>query len=111
MTVSRNLEITCDDCHTTETWALTVLESQKLDTVLKNAGFTTETNSVLEPNSHYCSDCNDRDKDTFYVVDGHGEEFLGEIKAWGIVHARRVAWDEFECENMVKQNRGDAPPA
>lgn len=64
-------------------WALTVVKSQKIDTVLKNAGFTTETNSVLEPNSHYCSDCNDRDKDMFYVVDGHGEEFLGEIKAWG----------------------------
>lgn len=111
MTVNRNLEITCDECRTTKTWALSVLRDQKLKTVLKNAGFTKETNGLMKPTNHYCSDCNDREKETFYVVDGYGEEYLGEVKAWGIVDARRVAWDEFNCENMVARNRDDLPTA
>lgn len=110
MTVSRNLEITCDECNETETWSMAVLRDRTIDSILKNAGFATEHGTITEGAKHYCSDCNDREKDTFYVTDGWGEEYLGEIKAWGIVHARQVAWERFECENMVKRNRAEADP-
>jgi hypothetical protein len=76
--------------------------------VLKNAGFITESNGLFEGRNHYCSNCNDREKDTFYVIDGYGEEYLGTVEAWGIVDARQVAWDKFECENMIYREKSEA---
>lgn len=105
MTVSKNLEITCNDCYETKTWNLSVLRNRSLKSVLKNAGFVTESNGLLQGNNHYCPDCNDREKETFHVEDGHAEEYLGTVEAWGINDARQVAWDEFECENMVHREK------
>jgi hypothetical protein len=107
MTVSKNLVITCNSCHDSQTWSMSVLRRHKLKSVIKNAGFVTESGSFIEENDHYCPDCNDREKDTFHVYDGYGEEYLGPIEAWGIVDARRVAWDEFDEENMVKREKMD----
>lgn len=107
MTVSKNLEISCNKCHETQTWALSVLRNRKLKSILKNKGFTEKYHGFWEGTSHWCPDCNDREKETFYVVDGRGEEYLGEIEAWGIVDARNVAWDKFECENMAKREKPD----
>lgn len=110
MTVNKNLEITCNECYKTKTWDLSVLEHQTLKSVLRNSGFSVDHNGMLQGDSHFCANCNDREKDTFYVVGGHGESYLGEVDAWGIVDARRVAWDTFECENMVKREKEDAIP-
>jgi hypothetical protein len=76
--------------------------------VLKNEGFVTKSDSFLDENDHYCPDCNDRTKKTFYVVGGYGEEYLGSIGAWGIVNARQVAWDKFERSNMVYRGKEEA---
>lgn len=108
MTVSKNLEISCNGCLESQTWDIDVLRDQTLKSVLKNAGFVKESNGFLEGPDHYCPDCNDREKDTFYVIGGRGEEYLGEIKAWGIVDARRVAWDTFDQENMVRREKSEA---
>jgi len=105
MTVSKNLKIRCDNCRETKTWSAQVLRHRKLKSVLENHGYTKKYHGHWKSTTHWCPDCNDREKDTFYVVDGRGDEYLGEIKAWGIVHARRVAWDTFECENMVKKGK------
>ena len=105
MTVSKNLKITCNECLESQTWNIEVLRHSKLRTVLKNAGFSTESNGFFEGNEHHCADCNDRQRETFHVYDGYGEEYLGPIEAWGIVDARRVAWDTFNCENMVKREK------
>lgn len=110
MTVSKNLKITCNGCHENQTWDISVLRQRTLKSVLKNAGFTTEAGGVLEGNKHYCPNCNDRERETFYVADGYGEEYLGEVEAWGIVDARREAWAVFNCENMVKREKAEAMP-
>lgn len=107
MTVSRELTVRCNGCYETERWGIDVLRHRKLDSVLKNAGYETESGGLLGANEHYCPDCNDRETDTFHVYDGHGDEYLGPVEAWGIVDARDVAWDTFECENMVKRERID----
>lgn len=102
MTVSEILEITCNNCHKTETWARSVLRNRKVKSILENRGYTKKYHSWWEGDTHWCPECNDREKNTFHVYDGHGEEYLGSIEAWGIVNARKVAWDTFDCENMVK---------
>jgi len=93
------------------TWSLSVLRGEKMKSILKNQGFTKKYHGYWKSSSHWCPDCNDREKETFYVVDGHGEEYLGPIEAWGIVDARNVAWDTFECENMPKREKpnGETP--
>jgi hypothetical protein len=85
------------------------LRDKKLSSILENNGFTKESDSFIQPNKHYCEDCNERTKDTFYVYDGYGEEYLGEVEAWGIVDARYTAWDKFDCENMVKREKEEPP--
>lgn len=109
MTVSKNLVITCNGCHESETWAISVLRHRTLDSVLENAGYATENNGFVEGTDHYCEDCNDRERETFHVYDGYGEEYLGPVDAWGIVDARQVAWDEFGVENMVKREKQEVP--
>lgn len=105
MTVSKDLIIRCNECRYDETWAMSVLQHRKLKSVIKNAGFTKESESFVSPNKHYCPDCNDREKEVFHVYDGYGEEYLGEVNAWGIVDARQTAWDIFEEENVVKREK------
>lgn len=105
MTVSKNLKITCNGCHESLTWAISVLRSRTIESILENEGFYTESNGFLEGNKHYCPGCNDREKETFHVCDGYGEEYLGTIEAWGKVDARKVAWEAFDCENMVSRQR------
>jgi len=105
MTVSKNLKITCNNCHESQIWSASILHHRKLESVLKNNGYTKKYHGFSEGKTHWCPNCNDREKDTFYVVGGKGEEYLGEIEAWGIVDARQVAWDTFECENMVKREK------
>lgn len=105
MTVSKNLVVTCNGCHNSKTWAMSVLRDRTLKSVLKNAGYEKDHKGLLEGTDHYCPDCNDREKETFHVYDGCGDTYLGTVEAWGIVHARRVAWDTFECENVVKRER------
>jgi len=109
MTVSKDLVITCDGCHESETWAISVLRNRKLESVLKNAGYEKDHKGFIEGTDHYCEDCNDRERETFHVYDGHGDEYLGPVDAWGIVDARQVAWDEFDQENMVKREKVEAP--
>lgn len=103
MTLTKEIRLKCDDCGEEKIWTQT--KDLKIDSVIKNAGFSKEWKSVFEGPDYYCPDCNDREKETFYVVDGRGEEYLGDIEAWGIVDARNVAWDTFECENMVKREK------
>ena len=105
MTVNKNLKITCDGCNESKTWALSVLQSRSLNLMLENEGFTKESNGLLEPNYHYCPDCNDREKETFHVIGGYGEEYLGTVEAWGIADARKSAWDKFECEHMIREEK------
>ena len=105
MTVSKNLEITCNSCYETKTWALSALRSSSIDSILENHGYTSKYHGWSEGKTHWCPDCNNRDPNTYYIYDGYDEEYLGEIEAWSIVDARRVAWNEFNCENMVRQEK------
>lgn len=107
MTTERVFVIRCNECREEKTWTANVLRHQTEKSVVRNAGFTVENDGVLRGDKHYCPHCNDREKDTFHVYDGHGDEYLGPIEAWGIVDARRVAWDEFDQENVVKRERVD----
>jgi len=108
MTVSKNLEIRCNNCYETQTWNISVLRDRKLDSILANHGYTEKYHGFAKGKTHWCPDCNDREKKTFYVVGGAGEEYLGTIEAWGIVDAQRVAWDTFDCENMPMREPEDA---
>lgn len=108
MTVSKNLEIYCNSCHETETWSIDVLRDRSIELILENHGYTTKYHGWSKGSTHWCPDCNERTKNTYYVIGGRGEEYLGEIKAWGIHDARRVAWDTFDQENMVKREKRDA---
>lgn len=111
MTTSRNFVIYCNGCHEEDTWGISVLRHTKERDLIKNAGYTTEAGETfLDGRKHYCPDCNDREKDEFHVYDGYGEEYLGTVEAWGIIHARRVAHDEKTPEAdtrevMVKRER------
>ena len=105
MTVSKDLKITCNSCYESETWDISILKHQTFKSVLKNAGYTKDYKGFIEGTDHYCGDCNDRERETYHVYDGYGEEYLGPIEAWGIVDARKVAWDEFGVENMVKREK------
>lgn len=109
MTVSKDLTITCNGCYESKTWSLSVLRDRTLDSVIENAGYEKDHKGLLEGTDHYCPDCNDREKDTFYVYDGTGATYLGPVEAWGIVDARQVAWDEFGVENMVKREKQEVP--
>jgi len=108
MTVSKNLKIQCNNCYETQRWSISILRDRKLDSILENHGYTEKYHGFAKGKTHWCSDCNDREKKTFYVVSGSGEEYLGTIEAWGIVDARRVAWEQFNCENMPMREPEDA---
>jgi hypothetical protein len=107
MTVNKNLEIRCNNCYETKTWSISILRDRKIDSILENHGYTEKYHGFPKGKTHWCSDCNNREKTIFHVVDGYGEEYLGTIKAWGIVDARRVAWDRFDKECMVSRDKDE----
>lgn len=105
MTLEKQLVLTCNGCRATEEYDLSIRRHRTMKSILKNVGFTRESAGLFSGTNHYCPDCNDREKDKYHVYDGRGDAYLGSVKAWEIVDARREAWDTFERENMVKREK------
>lgn len=105
MTIRQEVVLRCDECGTESMWDQSVLKQRTVKSIVTNSGYEKRSTGFMSSTDHICPDCNDRSKETFYVYDGYGGEYLGEIEAWGIVDARQVAWDTFEQENMVKRER------
>lgn len=99
----RTYNLSCDGCTNSKEWDIEALRNIGRESLIHNSGYTSEgSNSVLGGPNHYCPECNDREKETFYVVDGRGEEYLGTVEAWGRSHARRTARDVFD-KRMVME--------
>jgi len=107
MTIRQEVVLRCNECGAESIWDQSVLKQRTVSSIVENNGYVRDSkrSTLLSGTKHLCPDCNDRSKETFYVYDGYGDEYLGEIDAWGIVDARQVAWDTFNQENMVKRER------
>lgn len=109
MTLEKVFRITCNDCYEDTEWGIRSLRDYKAETLRKNAGYSkVSREGFFKSDKHYCPDCNDREKQTFYIVGGYGDEYLGEVEAWGKVDARTKSSEKFNCEPIECESRKEA---
>jgi len=103
MTTSRVFRIKCNNCFEEREWDIAVLRHTDAKQLIQNAGFIRESNWLMERTEHFCPDCNEREKDTFKILNAEADEKIGTVEAWGIEDARRKGHEKFGRADVVKE--------
>lgn len=102
MTTSRVFRIKCNNCFEERVWDITVLRHTNAKQLIQNAGFTREVDSFQGKTEHFCPECNEREKDTFKILNAEADKKIGTVEAWGIEDARRKGYEEFGRAGVVQ---------